>query len=1134
MKKMGFYLFVLLFLWAAQNLVATDYFVDSNSGNDGNNGLSPSTAWRTVGKVNSFMRNLEPGDSVLFRRGCSFKGQGELYVSEGGAQGNTITFGAYGTGNKPLLDKVRSSTANLGHVAIQDFSIEDGVTAISFYGNNMTHITISRCDIDNMSNNAIFLQKIDTYVIEDCTITNCSNSGIVIYGSEFYKIRNGIIRNNIVGEIHNNDGITIHKEDVTKYECGPYHELINNVCYNCAENGIDLTSAINVTLHGNETYGSGEGGILCGGTDVWIDRHFSHDEEIGMVFGGNVNAKLTSSVIYNARYHQLVVVPTTECINFEAYHNTIVYGPDSTGLLIDINNNVRGVKFINNIFTSVQSSRPSTYVRFARGATPSSTDCLFDHNIYWRPDGDNSRLWSVGDNINWSTWQGTWHMDIHSYWGDPRLVNPDAWDFHIRENSPGVDTGIDVNVNRDFEGTPIPRGLAPDIGADERDGETPLGADADASPRSGEAPVTVNFSAEAWGGNSPYTYRWTFGDGGSSTQQNPSHTYSQPGTYTARLTVTDQDSEQETDSLSITVSAVPSLSAGIVASPTSGEAPLAVSFTGSASGGTPPYSFAWAFGDGSSSTQQNPSHTYSQAGTYQAVLTVTDSRSNQDTSSLSINVSAPTAQLTASAGASPLSGTAPLAVIFSGSVAGGNPPSSYNWTFGDGGSSAQQNPSHTYSQSGTYQAVLTVTDSRSNQDTSSLSINVSAPTAQLTASAGASPLSGTAPLAVIFSGSVAGGNPPYSYNWTFGDGGSSAQQNPSHTYSQSGTYQATFTVTDSTSQQKSASVNITVSAVPIEFNLNLAISTGLPATGQSGIIEPSPGNHSFLMGSRVQLRATPRENFRFSRWLGNISTENAGRSDLTITLNGDRTVTALFCSSCGDVNGDKTISPLDAQAVFDIFLGKNPNPTICQLENGDVNGDGTRTEPRISPADAQIIFRKYLGKRELPCDCSYNIRTASLLPLSVLSETAGLEKPAQDIHLGLGEMIKISESEIHLPIMINNPRDIDAFGFDFVYPVDIMEFVGVARTEMVKDFYQVEGNRIEEGMIRVGGYSSDAIIQEEGGELVLLIFKLKKKGVNSSVNMHIAKTFDDVASAFYIEPTGGGHGVQKSRSHVRR
>ncbi|HEV3171228.1 MAG TPA: PKD domain-containing protein, partial [Actinocrinis sp.] len=175
-------------------------------------------------------------------------------------------------------------------------------------------------------------------------------------------------------------------------------------------------------------------------------------------------------------------------------------------------------------------------------------------------------------------------------------------------------------------------------------GSTPLSASAGGSPSTGNAPLTVNFTGSATGGTAPYTYSWTFGDGTSSTTQNPSHTYSAAGTYTATLTVTDSASPANTATSQVTtnVSAVGNpLAATASALPTSGQIPLTVGFTGSATGGTPAYSYSWNFGDGSAtSTTQNPSHTYSAAGTYTATLTVTDSSSPAKTASSSVTITA--------------------------------------------------------------------------------------------------------------------------------------------------------------------------------------------------------------------------------------------------------------------------------------------------------------------------------------------------------------------------------------------------------------------------------------------------------------------------------------------------------------
>jgi PKD repeat protein len=176
-------------------------------------------------------------------------------------------------------------------------------------------------------------------------------------------------------------------------------------------------------------------------------------------------------------------------------------------------------------------------------------------------------------------------------------------------------------------------------------GSTPLSASATGTPATGNAPLDVSFTGSATGGTGPYSYSWNFGDGSAaSTTQNPSHTYTAAGTYTATLTVTDSASPANTATASVTVNvnAVGNpLQALAAAVPTSGQIPVNVAFTGTATGGTPPYSYSWNFGDGSAtSTAQNPSHSYTVAGTYTATLTVTDSASPANTATSSVTVTA--------------------------------------------------------------------------------------------------------------------------------------------------------------------------------------------------------------------------------------------------------------------------------------------------------------------------------------------------------------------------------------------------------------------------------------------------------------------------------------------------------------
>ena len=845
--KFGALLVILVFSLAAQAFAAVTYYLDSVGGNDSNNGTSPQTAWKTIGHVNVSWSTFQPGDDLLLKRGCTFT-DATLNIRQGGTPSDPTVIGAYGQGARPIIDCAPRSlrggvlciTAGLGYIDIQDLDIRNVLysneSGIAVGADRISNITISRMNVDNSGNNGIVLFKVNTYVIEDSTVSNCVNGGIGIIGTSTYPITNGIIRKNVVHDIALNDGITLHIGMTEADKVGPNHQVSDNVCYNCREQGLDITSGSHLSFLRNETYNNRDSGILVGNcSDVVIEGHNSHsDGVIGIIVGAVQNLRIQNSIIYNASSYQLTI---GNCTNIQVYHNTIVHGPNSTGSLINIEGRASGISFKNNIVASIQFSQPNRYVRYLGGITYASTKSDFSNNIWWRPDGgmanDNRVFYDAAVGLcDFYAWAAATN-ESGSYFADPRFTQPASADFSIGPTSAAIDAAMDLAIQADFEGTPRPQGAYPDSGAYEYTVTDAVSASAQAYPSSGTGPLTVNFTGSAEGGESPYSYRWDFGDGQTSTLQSPAHTYAGAGSYRAALTVTDDGGAQDISSVPITVAAATlPLVASVAGSPTSGTAPMPVSFAGSAEGGELPYSYSWNFGDGQTSTLQSPVHTYADAGSYGATLTVTDSSGARSSSSVSVAVSAAILPLVASAMGSPVSGTAPLALSFAGSAQGGVSPYSYQWSFGDGQVSSLQSPAHSYANPGTYVAVLTVTDHSGARSSSSVSVAVSAAILPLVASAMGSPVSGTAPLAVSFAGSAQGGVSPYSYQWSFGDGQVSSLQSPAHSYANPGTYVAVLTVTDHSGARSSSSVSVAVSAAILPL---VASAMGSPVSGTASL-----------------------------------------------------------------------------------------------------------------------------------------------------------------------------------------------------------------------------------------------------------------------------------------------------------
>jgi PKD repeat protein len=217
------------------------------------------------------------------------------------------------------------------------------------------------------------------------------------------------------------------------------------------------------------------------------------------------------------------------------------------------------------------------------------------------------------------------------------------------------------------------------------------------------------------------TYSWSFGDGQTSALQNPSHDYAAAGTYTTSLTVTDDQGATNNTSQPVSVAAA---NQAPVAAFTSSCNALTCSFTNSSSDPDGTITArSWTFGDGATSTAVNPSHTYSNAGTYTVTLQVTDDQSATGSISHNVTVAAanqpPVAAFTSSC--------TNLSCNFTnqssdpdGSIA------SSSWNFGDGQTSNAQNPSRSYGAAGSYTVTLTVTDDRGGTNSVQHSVTTAA------------------------------------------------------------------------------------------------------------------------------------------------------------------------------------------------------------------------------------------------------------------------------------------------------------------------------------------------------------------------------------------------------------------------
>ncbi|HKR04289.1 MAG TPA: PKD domain-containing protein, partial [Bacteroidia bacterium] len=296
----------------------------------------------------------------------------------------------------------------------------------------------------------------------------------------------------------------------------------------------------------------------------------------------------------------------------------------------------------------------------------------------------------------------------------------------------------------------------------------------------GCSPLAVQFHN---GGSAANSYLWDFGDGTTSTQMNPVHTYTSNGTYVTMLSTINSAGCTSVYyyGQAVTVAGPdPTFNANIY----SGCPPLNVNFTCL----TPDlsYQYNWNFGDGTTSNQIQPNHTYSSTGNYTVSLTVSNGSGCSSTYVMPTQISVNTAQSNFTP-PDTITACAPFSVNFSDASPG---VSSWLWNFGDGSTSAAQNPSHTFTTPGIYSVSLNTVNNGSGCDQ-----NIPAYSTYVIHGGEANFYYETElcpPYTAYFHDSSTNA---VSWLWNFGDGTTSTQQNPTHIYTNPGSYTVSLTIT---------------------------------------------------------------------------------------------------------------------------------------------------------------------------------------------------------------------------------------------------------------------------------------------------------------------------------------------------
>lgn len=320
------------------------------------------------------------------------------------------------------------------------------------------------------------------------------------------------------------------------------------------------------------------------------------------------------------------------------------------------------------------------------------------------------------------------------------------------------------------------------------------------------------------GSTNATSWQWYFGDGDSSTLQNPTHTYAANGWYDITQIVSNTCGPNDTiiDSVLICIPATANFS-----SSTTG---FDVNFTDASMYTT---SWNWDFGDGNTSTSQNPSHTYASMGWYTVTLISSNFCGPNDTIIDSVLICTP-----------PISGTFVGSNLNSTTASftdGSTDATSWMWDFGDGNTSTSQNPTNNYATNGNYNVCEIVTN-LCGADTTCISVTVCP----------SDPTSGFISLSAVFSATFTNtSTSATTYLWNFGDGNTSTLASPNHTYATAGSYNVCLTSFDECGDSSVFCAMITIPGnvgleeISEQHSLN---SYPNPTTGTSNVSVQSPEN----------------------------------------------------------------------------------------------------------------------------------------------------------------------------------------------------------------------------------------------------------------------------------------------------
>jgi PKD repeat protein len=477
--------------------------------------------------------------------------------------------------------------------------------------------------------------------------------------------------------------------------------------------------------------------------------------------------------------------------------------------------------------------------------------------------------------------------------------------------------------------------------------------------------VMFTDNSTATGTASVVSWSWDLGDGTTSNQQSPNHTYTSNGTYYVCLSITTSDSCTSNYCEVVQYNCIPTpCQADYNAYLDTTNCYTMYFYDNSTSSGNI-LSWYWDFGDGNSAQQQYAGNTYSADGIYTVCLSIMTADSCMSTycDTISINCNSPSQCQANFAWAD----TACNVAFYNMSTITQN--EQYLWDFGDGSVSGLKNPTHTYSSSGTYQVILAAFDSINPYcfDTVSYFVTVNCGPAS-TCQAGFYPYIDTVNCfsAYFYNNSTASSN-ILAWNWSFGDGNMSSLQHPTHIYTANGTYTVCLNIVAADGCTSTYCDTIVISCVttsPCQANFTATLDTSAGNNMTFNFIDqstsPTPIIYQLWDYGDGNLTTLPNPTYTYA---------NSGSYQVCLTI---LTLDSCISHYCDSVYVGMTSSINDIFKEGKLSIFPNPANSTVQVTFDVLNGQ--EYDLAVFNVTGQTVRRMHdhyngavkIGRNELP------------------------------------------------------------------------------------------------------------------------------------------------------------------------